>query len=237
MRVIPVLDLKGGTVVRARMGQRETYQSISTSLSESSDVLAVAQGLMTIYLFDTLYVADIDAIEKRGHNHEALARLRQAFPNVRLWVDQGIADERDVREGLRKELGDIVIGSESLRDDRLMRTFCGDPHVILSLDFRGSEFQGPPSLLADPSIWPGRIIVMTLARVGSELGPDQDRLDAIAAKADGRKLFAAGGVRDARDLTALAERAMSGALVASCLHDGRVTKSDIEMLERRGMLD
>ena len=231
MRVIPVLDLKGGTVVRARMGQRETYQPISTPLSQSSDVLAVAQGLMTIFPFDTLYVADIDAIEKRGRNHEALARLRQAFPNIRLWVDQGITDERDVREGLREKLGDIVIGSESLRDDRLLRTFRRDPHVILSLDFRGSEFQGPPSLLADPLLWPDRVIVMTLGRVGSDLGPDQDRLDVVAAKADGRKLFAAGGVRDARDLAALQARGVTGALVASCLHDGRVTKSDIEMLE------
>ena len=33
MEIIPVVDLKGGVVVRARMGQREEYRPIETPLS------------------------------------------------------------------------------------------------------------------------------------------------------------------------------------------------------------
>ena len=33
MEVIPVIDIKGGAVVRARMGRREQYRPIQTPLS------------------------------------------------------------------------------------------------------------------------------------------------------------------------------------------------------------
>jgi phosphoribosylformimino-5-aminoimidazole carboxamide ribotide isomerase len=38
-----------------------------------------------------------------------------------------------------------------------------------------------------------------------------------------RKVFAAGGVRSEKDLADLAKAGVSGALVASALHDGRLT--------------
>ena len=51
--------------------------------------------------------------------------------------------------------------------------------IVLSLDFRGDAFQGPQEILAEPALWPQRVIVMTLARVGSGAGPDLERLAAI----------------------------------------------------------
>ena len=47
---------------------------------------------------------------------------------------------------------------------------------------------------------------MTLARVGSGAGPDLDRLGRIRDAAAGKKVYAAGGVRDAGDLDHVAAR-------------------------------
>jgi phosphoribosylformimino-5-aminoimidazole carboxamide ribotide isomerase len=69
---------------------------------------------------------------------------------------------------------------------------------------------------------------MTLARVGSAAGPDLDRLCAIREIAAGRDIYAAGGVRDSADLAVLKGAGISGALVATSLHDGRLTGSDLE---------
>ena len=69
---------------------------------------------------------------------------------------------------------------------------------------------------------------MTLARVGSGAGPDLDRLRAIREIAAGRDIYAAGGVRDSADLAVLKRAGISGALVATSLHDGRLTGSDLE---------
>jgi phosphoribosylformimino-5-aminoimidazole carboxamide ribotide isomerase len=230
MDVIPVVDLKGGTVVRARMGRRDAYRPIETPLSPTSDPVDVARGLLSIHPFPILYVADLDAIERRADNRRGLARLKAALPGMTLWVDNGIAERAAAQAWLAEGLGHLVLGSEAQASAGLVREFAADARVILSLDFRDRAFEGPAALLDDPDGWPNRVIVMTLARVGSGAGPDLDRLHAIRERAPDRHIYAAGGVRDAADLQALKEAGIAGALVASCLHDGRVRRDDLARL-------
>ena len=230
MDVIPVIDLKGGTVVRARMGRRDQYRPIETPLAPSSDPVAVARGLLSIHPFPVVYVADLDAIAGRRDNRAALGRLKATFPHVTLWVDNGLADRSAAEDWLAQGLGDLVIGSETQATGELVRDFAARERVILSLDFRDRTFQGPSALLEDASAWPRRIIVMTLTRVGSGAGPDLERLCAIRDAAPERRIYAAGGVRDTADLLALKAAGMAGALVASCLHDGRVGSAEIALV-------
>jgi HisA/HisF family protein len=230
MEIIPVLDLKGGAVVRARMGQRDLYRPIETPLATTSDPSDVMRGLLAMFPFATVYVADLDAITGTGDNATVLARLREEWPDVALWVDNGIADAAAAARWLDGGLGHLVLGSESQSDLTLLRRFADDDRVILSLDFRGASLQGPLELESDVSAWPQKIIVMTLARVGSGAGPDIERLAAVRAMAPQRRVYAAGGVRDASDLTALARAGIAGALVATSLHDGRLSRADIDRL-------
>jgi HisA/HisF family protein len=230
MEIIPVLDLKQGAVVRARMGRRDEYRPIETPLAPTSDPVDVARGLTAVHPFATLYVADLDAITGRGDNHDALARLRAAFPQLAVWVDNGICDCRRAEDWLAAGWGRLVLGSETQRDATVVRHFAGDARVALSLDFRGPSFQGPPALVDDAACWPQKVIAMTLARVGSNAGPDLERLAGIRHAAAGREVYAAGGVRDATDLVTLKRAGIAGALVASCLHDGRLTGPDIAAL-------
>lgn len=238
MQVIPVIDLKAGIVVHARMGQRDRYRPIETPLSATSDPVDVTRGLMSLYPFKTLYVADLDAIERNGDNRAALARVKAAFPGLTLWVDNGIATLDAAKRFLDSELGHLVLGSETQTGLDLVHHFAHDPRAVLSLDFRTDAFQGPPALLVDPTCWPRRVIAMTLARVGSGAGPDLERLRTIrdaAAKdtATSRQVYAAGGIRDAADLATLRQLGIAGALVASCLHDGRLRSEEIAKLQMR----
>ena len=230
MHIIPVIDLQGGVVVRARMGQRDQYRPIETPLAPTSAPLDVARGLLSIHPFTTLYVADLDAITGKDDNDATLARLRAAFPQVTLWVDNGIADAGRAAAWLAAGLGHLVIGSETQADATLLRRLAGDGRIALSLDFRGDAFQGPAELL-DPACWPERVIVMTLARIGSGAGPDLDRLADIRRKAGARAIYAAGGVRDTQDLALLKRHGIAGALVATALHDGRLTAASITAVD------
>ena len=235
MEIIPVIDLKEGAVVHARQGQRETYVPIVSPLCKSSTPRDVVAGYLTVFPFATLYVADLDAIQGRGDNHAVLADLRAGYPDLRLWVDRGLAALDETLAWCARDLGAPVIGSESQRDTALIAGFRETARdairPILSLDFQGDAFLGAAELLTDPSLWPERVIVMTLGRVGSGGGPDLDRLRAIKAQAGARQVYAAGGTRDAADLETLATMGIAGALVATALHDGRIGAEALHALQ------
>jgi phosphoribosylformimino-5-aminoimidazole carboxamide ribotide isomerase len=222
MLVVPVIDLMGGQVVQARRGERAHYAPIVTPLSASAEPLAVVAGLLSVAPFANLYIADVDAIEGRPAHDATVRALAAAFPDLRLWVDRGVADEAALAAQLAIAGTDAVIGTESQRDGELLTRHRDDPRIVLSLDFRGDQFVGPPSLLEEPAFWPARVIVMTLARVGSGAGPDVERLAGIRQRAGERRVFAAGGVRDMADLEALAAAGLAGALIATAIHTGDI---------------
>lgn len=231
IEVIPVLDLKDGVVVHARLGQRSQYRPIETPLAASSSPVDVAHGLLSVYPFQTLYIADLDAIERKGENNASLTRLKAEFPHLELWVDNGAADLTRAQRWLDTGLGRLVLGSESQSDDAVVRSLCRDDRVILSLDYRGDTFMGPAALQSDVDAWPDQVIAMTLARVGSASGPDWDRVLATKVRAADKRVYAAGGVRNADDLAALAQAGIEGALVASCLHNRKLDGAQIARLQ------
>jgi HisA/HisF family protein len=230
LHAIPVIDLMDGRVVRARMGDRASYRPLESLLSPTSDAVDVVRGLLSVYPFRILYVADLDAIQRNGENFPTLERIRAEFPALCMWIDNGAAEFEALNAVIRAGLGAPVIGSESQRDDALVARHRDSRRIVLSLDFRGDAFQGPQEILAEPSLWPRRVIVMTLARVGSAAGPDLRRFAAIRTIAGDREIYAAGGVRDAADLSALKAAGAAGALIATALHDGRVVKADLEAI-------
>jgi HisA/HisF family protein len=230
LQAIPVIDLMGGQVVRARMGDRASYRPLISPLSPTSDPVDVVRGLLAVYPFPTLYVADLDAIQSHGDNFPTLRRLREEFPALQLWVDNGAADDAALEAVVGASLGAPVIGSESQRDAKLIARHRGSTRIVLSLDFRGDAFQGPPEILAETALWPRRVIVMTLARVGSGAGPHLGRLASIQSIAGGREIYAAGGVRNAADFSALKQAGLAGALIATALHDRRIVATDLQAL-------
>ena len=231
MDVIPVIDLMGGEVVRARRGERDAYRPIESRLVSGSGPLAVVCALMRLAPFRRLYVADIDAIRGgRGHD-SAIMAIAAAYPEVELWVDRGETDVEELAE--RRADGETaVIGTESVEDARTLDHALKASGGVLSLDHDASGPIGPAEAHDDPSLWPRRVIVMTLARVGADEGPDLARLGDAVGRAGGREVYAAGGVRGFDDLDALRGIGVAGALVASALHDGRLSSEELRDLLR-----
>jgi phosphoribosylformimino-5-aminoimidazole carboxamide ribotide isomerase len=232
VEIVPVIDLKDGVVVRARHGDRASYRPIHTPLSLSPAPLEVVKGLMSLHPFRTLYIADLDAIEGKSDGAAVISEITASFPGLDLWIDNGCAD-RSAAEALLAEMSStsLVLGSESQRDASLVRALRESGRILLSLDFRGDRLLGPEALLAEPDLWPERVIVMTLARVGSSAGPDFARFDDMRRRSPTRRYYMAGGLRDHADLAAAEQAGAAGFLVASALHDGRLTGDDLAELE------
>ncbi len=235
MDVIPVLDVARGTVVRAVMGDRANYQPVETPLAKGSEPKAVAQGLKSLYPFRKIYVADLDGIEGRGRNVHLVPSISSVFAGAEIWIDAGSSSRGAARAVLAAPVATLVVGSEALESLAAFKEIVSEApgRVILSLDFRGDEFMGPPALLKDASLWPGRVIVMTLARVGSDAGPDLERIKTIAAQGGARKIYAAGGVRHRADLDTLRAAGAAGALIASALHDKKISAGDLREIAGR----
>jgi phosphoribosylformimino-5-aminoimidazole carboxamide ribotide isomerase len=67
------------------------------------------------------------------------------------------------------------------------------------------------------------LVVIDLARVGSSAGPPLKAVAELATALPGVEIYAGGGVRDDADLQALESAGATGALVATALHEGRIT--------------
>jgi phosphoribosylformimino-5-aminoimidazole carboxamide ribotide isomerase len=227
MDVIPVIDIKNGEVVHAQGGHRDAYRPIRTPVSPTSAPEDVAAGLLRLARFRQLYIADLDAIEGREANDAAVRAIARTAPGIELWIDNGIGEAEAARAWLAGCPHCLVIGSESQASTEAIDLLRNEKRVLLSLDFRGDVFQGPRRLLEDPSTWPGRVIVMTLARVGGAAGPDIDRVTEIVTRAQGRPVIGAGGVRNKADLEALRGAGAAGVLVATALHTGALTSEHL----------
>lgn len=211
-----------GQVVWARGGVRSRYQALSSELCPDGDPLGLSTRLVNDFGADTLYIADLDAIARIGHNQEVLRSIAQCLPHLDLWVDAALSDTDSLARYLDRGVGRPVIGSETLTDTRLL---CRPEarHAVLSLDFRGSALVGPEELAESPALWPQDMILMSLQRVGSSAGPDLPQLARCRSLATQRRYYSAGGVRDTRDLERLREAGATGVLLASALHDGRIS--------------
>ena len=208
MRVVGVIDLKGGAAVHAVRGERERYRPLG-------DPLALARR----FGLEELYVADLDAITGGAVQDEIIAALAR---EARVMVDAGASDPQRLLDlGVHR----VVVGTETLADaDALL------PDAVLSVDLRDGRTLSPdPRLAGLPALDAlarlhhaalREVIVLDLARVGSGAGPDVALVAELHAAFPELELLAGGGVRDADDLRALEDAGAAGALVATALLDG-----------------
>lgn len=237
--IIPVLDLKDGLVVHARAGKqahagkRAEYRPIATPFGPPHDAIAIARALLGITFSPVLYVADLDAILGRGNNFDVCRDLADAFPGTELWIDAGFSDVDDCAFWL--PLGaTLVIGSETIASLDAWTNLRGSlgQHVVLSLDFDEQGLRGPKEVLSDPALWPDRLILMSLGRVGTETGPDLGRLQQALHLAGTCSVYVAGGVSDLEDIMRVADAGARGVLAATALHSGALTQKEIAALMR-----
>jgi len=225
MKIIPVIDLKDGAVVHARQGQREHYQAINTNLSQSSDIYRVIEAFLGVHNFDTIYIADLNAITHQSSHENLISDVLDYFPHILFWIDSGYQRYKRHPDNYLP-----VLGSECYKDETLSELDAFDKRFILSLDYSMSEALGAKSLFSDQSLWPETIIIMTLDRVGSNQGPDLDKINWFCRQYPQKDFIAAGGIRNTADLHSLKQAGVQRVLIASALHSGAIRQEDIKNL-------
>jgi phosphoribosylformimino-5-aminoimidazole carboxamide ribotide isomerase len=239
MLILPVLDLQGGVVVRGVAGRRDEYRPVVSRLTTSARPLDVAQAFADHFGLLELYLADLDAIAGAAPALDLYALLRGH--GFRLWVDAGVRDRPGVEPLTAAGVERIVAGLETLAGPDALLRLCetlGSERIIFSLDLKEGRPLGAWAAWGAEDAWGvagralacgvRRLIVLDLARVGVSAGTGTEGLCArLAAAYPDREVIAGGGVRDAADLVRLRQCGVRGVLVASALHDGRLTRDDL----------
>ncbi|MEC4748978.1 HisA/HisF-related TIM barrel protein [Methylomicrobium sp. Wu6] len=228
MQVIPVIDLKDGLVVHARQGRRDSYLPIHTALCLSADIFDVIDAYLNLYDFQTFYIADLNSLEQKGEHQNLINAAAERFPERTFWLDSGFPPPPSHNNTLKNIK--TVLGSESFRDDTVNLLESCAKDFILSLDSVGTKRLGADSLFTTPGYWPNDIIIMTLERVGSDSGPDLERLAAFYGNYPDKNFIAAGGIRNLEDLLALKKVGIAQALIASALHSGAIGRAELAAL-------
>ncbi len=241
MQIIPVIDLFNGVVVHAKQGDRKHYQPIQSALTTSHQPLDIVAALLEIYPFEQLYIADLNAIQKTkgiySDNYDVITEIKRRYYALNVWVDAGISHKNELDRWHLSGVN-LIIGSENFThlEDYLVIKELLQAHFMLSLDFMPNGYQGPPALLKEANYWPEKVIVMSLANVGANQGPSIELIKNIQSLAPRKQIYAAGGVRQVEDLIQMKKLGISGALIASALHQKQLKGSDFLMLNDATLL-
>lgn len=237
MKIIPVLDILNGVAVHAIKGIRKDYQPLRSVLCKSANPVEIAVAINALG-FDELYIADLDAIIRRKPHYLIFERIAEKT-DLSIMVDAGITNMKMARKVLDSNVSKIIVGTETLQNidfiENIVDAF-GAEKVIMSLDLMGQQILGKFELgkIAGPlqflykleNLGITQIIILDLSKVGSGEGINMPFLKK-ALKNTRSRVFVGGGVHDIDDLKALKETRVYGVLVATALHTGTISPSDL----------
>ncbi len=222
MRIIPVLDILNGIVVRAVAGRRSEYRPLVSKLTASVEPTEVARALLAATGAQELYVADLDAISGTG-----VTTLDPAAFGATVLLDAGLRRMEQLAGFERWPKVRPVVGTETWTVPP--RGWPKPFPAILSLDFfdghlrRGwAEDQGLETIAE--CVVP-TVIFLDIARVGTGRGAGMEGLiTGIRRYFPEFELIAGGGVKNWDDIKRLEDAGADAVLVASALHDGSLLR-------------
>jgi phosphoribosylformimino-5-aminoimidazole carboxamide ribotide isomerase len=239
MRILPVLDIQAGRVVRGIAGRRQEYRPVVSRLTTSCQPLDVARAFREHFGLTELYLADLDAIAGARPALATYTALRTS--GFRLWVDAGVREAVMAAPLAGAGVESIILGLETITGPAVLAGVCaqwGGARVVFSLDLKSGQPLGKTAAWDQPDAWSiarqavavgvRRLLILDLARVGVGTGTGtEDFCARLAAAYPEVEVTAGGGVRDVSDLRRLERCGVSAVLVASALHDGRLRREDL----------
>lgn len=254
-RIIPALDLKDGVVVHGIRGEREKYQPIESVLSISSEFSAVVDGFVNQLGLKEFYIADLDAIMtsmKKDHLNfveQKNADSVKTLEPISFMMDAGVYDVEGVGKVLEAGVDYVIIGTETLPSLVMLEEIInryGTERIMVSLDIKENKILSSAmeiTLLTPPQalrrlmeLGIQQFILLELSKVGTGAGLNKalirECLTILGEQTDKPvgSLILGGGVSGYEDLSWLVQMGVSGVIVATALHDGRLTREKLSQL-------
>lgn len=224
MIAIPAVDLRAGACVQLVGG------SYDNERLRFDDPQGVAVGWARLG-FRRLHLVDLDAATGRGSNEELVAELlrdREASVQVGGGVRSGDAIERLLSQGADR----VIVGTRAIEEsgwiDAMSDAFPGELIVAADVRDRRVVTRGWERTLArnvidvieELNALPlAGIMVTAVHREGQLAGTDLFLMDDVAEASD-HPVYASGGITTMRDLRALEDAGIAGAIIGMALYTG-----------------
>jgi phosphoribosylformimino-5-aminoimidazole carboxamide ribotide isomerase len=210
MDLVLAMDLRHGSVVHGKQGNREGYRPLDWGMSPSAEPIRFVSELKPKYL----YVADLDRIEGTGSHDNVIRACARLVACC--YVDRGTRTPQDHLAGDHIV---NVIGTETCGDD-LSRYHGG----FLSIDIKRGKVIPSGRIPVDVLVEADRLgfegcIILNLGAVGTQNGIDAATLRPMRSAFSGKLLYG-GGVATINDLQRLAVEGFDGAIIATAVHHG-----------------
>lgn len=238
-----MIDVLNGIAVHGIRGERKKYKPLKSILCKSSDPLDIAVTFEALG-FKSLYLADLDSILENASNFSLYKRI-VAETSLELMVDAGTADRAKAKKVLESGVTKIIVGTETLRSFEFLNQAVEafeEEKIIVSIDMKEGKMlslsDAIKSLdatsfaqkLEDAGV--SQIILLDLSRVGTEHGTNSAVLESILKKTS-LDVLVGGGIKGIKELEELRRLGVSGALIATVLHNGKLK---VDELKSKGFL-
>ncbi|MFW9773306.1 MAG: HisA/HisF-related TIM barrel protein, partial [Candidatus Thorarchaeota archaeon] len=235
-KVIPVIDILNSEAVHAVKGERDRYKPLTSKLFKSHNPEEILQFLISNYGFKEFYMADLDAIVNKKPNLQLLTKIL-GIPKIKIMIDPGIVNSKDVILYSKFDLNKLIIGLEKIHNMEVIQealNLLGQNKIIISIDlYKGKVLsdsmelrnKNPKEIVEMVNhLGVQEIILLDLFRVGQKIGGIPSQYLEIQKLFNG-KIFVGGGIKNYGDILNYYQNQFSGVLIATALYDGTI---DIE---------
>jgi phosphoribosylformimino-5-aminoimidazole carboxamide ribotide isomerase len=240
LRLIPAIDLKAGHCVRLLHGD----------FANETRYDADPQALLAKYRdfgADWLHVVDLDGAKSGSPGNRAIIVRLAAQNAVKLQVGGGLRDAAAVAQMLDLGVARVVIGSAAVtqvEEARAWLEYFGPERMTLAFDVRLDD-GGTPRVAthgwqrtSELSLWSAveeftdsrlaHVLCTDVGRDGALSGPNIALYREAVRRHPRIHWQASGGIRDARDLHALADAGASAAISGKALLEELISPEDLQ---------
>lgn len=239
MDLIPAIDLRNGGCVRlykGDFGHETRYDQDPVALAKHYRALGARW----------LHVVDLDGAKRGAPAHLALVAEMKSASGLRVQFGGGLRDRATLDAALAV-VDRAVVGSLAVTNETLVASWLGDvgrDRITLALDVRldaaGTAHVATHGWTRDSTLTLadalGRyeavglrhVLCTDIDRDGALVGPNLELYAECVRRWPDVAFIASGGVRDARDLSALAATNVAAAVSGKALLEGRITEEELK---------
>ena len=239
MLLIPAIDLRQGRCVRLFQGD---FAAETRYEHEPHELLIRYRGLGATWL----HVVDLDGAKEGALANRSIIVALASQRAVRIQVGGGVRSSATVDDLLRQGVSRVVVGSTAVEQPDVVTEWLvryGPDRICLAFDVR-LDATGVPRVRTRGwtegtaiSLWDAiarfpadrikHILCTDIERDGALTGPNIELYRQAQSRFPHLAWQASGGIRDAADLTALAQTGVAGAVSGKALLEERITSEEL----------